>query len=553
MGMKITRIRVENYRSIKECDFEPSMLCALIGGNNTGKSNILRAVDLLLGERWPGVNSFDERDHYQYDVDNDINISVWFDETKEVRGDIGDPQPVNGIRFTLTHYKVNRGNHQKGDPRSVFVCIDNSGNTVQVLRQPRGAKKPYPQDANVTSEIRDSIPAVFIDVDRSSSFHLSGSPRSILGRLLGRVSKELKSDQERFDEFREKFEVAREVLRTPAFEKLEAAVIENLRAHTGLDGVNVTMDDVDPINVYRSFSILFQDSNTAHPVDAERMGSGIQSAVVISLLQAYRELNKDTALLLFEEPELFLHPHGRRHLFRLLCALEAKGTQVLYTTHSQDLVDLERIDSVRIVGNDRESGTQAIAPLTGPLTADHRKRLKMAKHFGAPRNEVFFADTVVLVEGVTEQTAIRILADLRPSPVGLDRLNCSVLEVGGKPALPLMIDACRSLRKNVLVVYDSDSHHAGTDNEAGTNDLNGKIESSCAHDNVITFVFDPYLEAQIGLEGGRKRDKEEKLRAFLERVDSWDDVPKELRDLLDIVALVLGEDSAPGETDAAAK
>ncbi len=48
--MKIKRIRIENYRSIKACDFEPSSLCAFIGPNNSGKSNILRAINLVLGE-----------------------------------------------------------------------------------------------------------------------------------------------------------------------------------------------------------------------------------------------------------------------------------------------------------------------------------------------------------------------------------------------------------------------------------------------------------------------------------------------------------------------
>jgi putative ATP-dependent endonuclease of the OLD family len=170
--------------------------------------------------------------------------------------------------------------------------------------------------------------------------------------------------------------------------------------------VDVTLDQIDPINLYKSFSVLFKDPETPHPVNADRMGSGIQSAVVISLLQAYRELHKEDAILLFEEPELFLHPHGRRHLYRLLCDLSSAGTQVVYTTHSQDFVDLARIDCVQLVSKTANDGTTLRAPTNVPLSEDWKKKLKLTRHFSSPRNEVFFADSVVLVEGLTEQAAI---------------------------------------------------------------------------------------------------------------------------------------------------
>ena len=54
--MTIRRVRIENYRSDREADFALPCLCALIGGNNSGKSNVLRAINLVLGDRWPSVN-----------------------------------------------------------------------------------------------------------------------------------------------------------------------------------------------------------------------------------------------------------------------------------------------------------------------------------------------------------------------------------------------------------------------------------------------------------------------------------------------------------------
>jgi AAA15 family ATPase/GTPase len=51
--MKLTKLDIENFRSIERLSIELNPLCTLIGCNNAGKSNILDAIALLVGERWP--------------------------------------------------------------------------------------------------------------------------------------------------------------------------------------------------------------------------------------------------------------------------------------------------------------------------------------------------------------------------------------------------------------------------------------------------------------------------------------------------------------------
>lgn len=52
--MKIKKIYIKNFRSIKELSltFPEKGLLVLVGSNNAGKSNILRAIDALLGDSW---------------------------------------------------------------------------------------------------------------------------------------------------------------------------------------------------------------------------------------------------------------------------------------------------------------------------------------------------------------------------------------------------------------------------------------------------------------------------------------------------------------------
>ena len=57
--MHVSRLYIENFRSIQQIDlkFMPNKNI-IIGKNNSGKSNIMRAIDLMLGEKSPTyVNS----------------------------------------------------------------------------------------------------------------------------------------------------------------------------------------------------------------------------------------------------------------------------------------------------------------------------------------------------------------------------------------------------------------------------------------------------------------------------------------------------------------
>src|SRR5688500_2304877 len=48
----IKRIHIKNFRSIKEIEIVPHGLCSIIGPNSVGKTNIIKALYLILGEGW---------------------------------------------------------------------------------------------------------------------------------------------------------------------------------------------------------------------------------------------------------------------------------------------------------------------------------------------------------------------------------------------------------------------------------------------------------------------------------------------------------------------
>ena len=50
--MRITRLKIENFRSIKNLDLELGDTTVFIGQNNAGKTAILDAVRIVLTRRW---------------------------------------------------------------------------------------------------------------------------------------------------------------------------------------------------------------------------------------------------------------------------------------------------------------------------------------------------------------------------------------------------------------------------------------------------------------------------------------------------------------------
>ena len=78
--MKITKVIIENYRSIKHLEVVFNPLQGLIGANSAGKSNILRALNLVLGEKYPMPHSLNKMDFYNEDYSNNIKTIFRFDE-----------------------------------------------------------------------------------------------------------------------------------------------------------------------------------------------------------------------------------------------------------------------------------------------------------------------------------------------------------------------------------------------------------------------------------------------------------------------------------------
>ncbi len=162
----IKTLIIENYRSIERLEVELSMLNALIGPNSSGKTNILKALDLIIGTTYPSVRSFSESDFYLHDTSRTILIEVIFQNPIQYKG-----YDVYGFKLTFD------GNDMS------YVAVDNNRNTLQY--------SPSGREIKVTNEMREEVSMMHLPLDRQAYQQITPSQWKIYGKLLKHIASQI--------------------------------------------------------------------------------------------------------------------------------------------------------------------------------------------------------------------------------------------------------------------------------------------------------------------------------------------------------------------------
>lgn len=189
--MRISRILIENFRSVKSLDIALPQMCALVGPNNAGKSNILLAVKKVLGQDWVSVSSFEQEDVYGQNPAADIKIAISFDPPiPYTKFSESDSVEITTLSFEYTRYKI--GN-QKGQRRLEQKCLAANGKPPMVLAKApkKGEQHQYQALVGIPPEIREAIPVIYVGTNRSLKEHLPGARYSLLRYLLEDIDRDL--------------------------------------------------------------------------------------------------------------------------------------------------------------------------------------------------------------------------------------------------------------------------------------------------------------------------------------------------------------------------
>lgn len=523
--MNIRKILIKNFRSIKELEFEPTSLCALIGENNSGKSNILKAINLVLGDTWPSVRNISDDDIYNKDPQSEIEISLLFDQALITNKDsAGHDYEVHGFCLRYRHYKRKTGMKKKGDPKVEFVTLDKNGAEIKIIKKLQKGQASFPETLNVNTELKELVPAVYIGVDRDLEKELSGSRWTLLGKLFIELAKEFAEDAYRISRYESISDEINKLLRIDSFNALEKIIKSNVQRQTGMKDVELKFSPVGILDYYKSLGINVKENSKSQESDSLEMGSGIQSAITIAIINAYREIKKTGAILLIEEPEVYLHPHIRRFFYQLLEELSKSGNQIFYATHSTEFVHLENYENICVVRKTPDAGTQIVQGKNLTLASSDKSALKLETEFDSQKSEIFFARKVLLVEGKTERYSLPYA--FRLHSINIDEAGISILDSGSKSNLKFFIKILKSFNIPFIVLHDEDSNNK--DYELLHKKLNQEIETESV-DKDLVFRMDPDFEGLFGLDG---KEKVLKARLTLSSLTKKEELPAIINDAI---------------------
>lgn len=436
--MLLSEVYIKNYRSIEELKLNLGKCSIIVGKNNSGKSNILKAIDLVLGEKY--YIKLTKNDFYNRDENREIIIRLTFrnfmpEELKKIEENIKFKVQVDSEWFSPDDIKR-------------FLRHENKI-TMEIRALPnQNSKKiffggiPYKYFSN---ELKDSIVGtLYIPAVRDPSNILKVTEYSFLNKLLNIMYKQADSVQKKAledalskatEKCKEMFDIYEQDL-----DRITKSIIEH-------NGLKFAMLPSDSNSLYKKLELLLDDGVET---ELEFKGSGIQSVVIISLFKLYSDLKAGNALLLIEEPESFLHPQANRHMAKILHEFCIKDNmQLIIATHSPNYLQSSNVKDI-ILLDKKELKTKS-TQIDG--ISDETK---LKRELNVSNLELFFADKVILVEGETEKILLPAIAKQISKRYDFDKMNYSIIEVGSKANLDIFIELLTKFNIPWISLLDKD-------------------------------------------------------------------------------------------------
>lgn len=470
--LRLLAIKISNYRSFgSEQTFKfPDALykkpVAIVGYNNCGKTTLMNAILYGIGEKFVSKDTFTINDFHNLNIANIPQIELCVESSTETKYD-GKEAIMDGVH--KLHIKSN--------------ATEIEGARIESLNRDRkpnykafGASKYFNTFYINFHTIKDEISTQKTSWGNLKSF-LAKHIKKLIESDSEMIEKKVQFEKETKDATDKVFENS---LLLKFVDDIKKNYCVNLRDNSC--DITFGLPNYEDIFLQMMFKVGL-NGDRDNLIQIEHFGDGYISMFVMAVIQAIAESETtDKCLFLFEEPESFLHENHQEYFYKMvLCSLAERGHQVIYTTHSDKMVDVFETKSIirlefdettkQTIKKYNNTGvftphyllTQEETGFTEPITLDNYNNF--LKSIEPNLNKILFSKKVLLVEGpndhlvynyVIEKKVLDLTNNLKFAQTYLNFLNIAIIVHHGKATALFIAAICKHFGLDFFLINDWD-------------------------------------------------------------------------------------------------
>jgi predicted ATPase len=354
--MKLVNFSVTNFRSITQAYKIPfTDLNVLIGKNNEGKSNMLKALNIAMNIleyhanqrniRYGGYLYRNNDNYYKWERDFPISLQDKKNTTTTFR-----------LEFELDEVNIQDFKSEiKSNLNGTLPVEINIGKDltpkIKVIKKGLGAKTLNQKSKKIAEYIAKKIQFNYIPAIRTD--------RESMQVVEQMLAKELETIESQPD-YVQAIQTIKD-LQTPIFERLSEVIKNSLEEFLpNIRSVSIeTQEERRRFALRQQFEVFIDDGSKTN---LEFKGDGVKSLSALGLLKNLTKVEGAFSLIAIEEPESHLHP-GAIHILKETIYELATSSQVIISTHNPLFVNRQNIKSNIIIDSGRARTAKNIKEL----------------------------------------------------------------------------------------------------------------------------------------------------------------------------------------------
>lgn len=486
-NMKISRLKIQNFRNIRNVEVQLGTVVALIGENNSGKSNFLYALTLpFLSDEstlnknlsWTDINTEAKADYYQYILNHKAEIIADTVTLEEFTAAV----PVVSVEVDLVPE-----DDELYFVKDICYSADTDDGILYGLKYEY--KAPHPEE--LLAHVRSILTSEQIDKESIENVKMNLLPTNMFTYSILVPQKNSKVIHDTLRQFkytaltaeRDNFSNSNERIGSKSLVKLlqmklgpnDLLTVEKeysrffdaLKSLSGMDNIinwqnsseipnaKDFFDNIDILpNMPPMTSILSSVRLGYSGENLSSQGLGQRNLILLLvLLNSMLDKSDDVAfrVLTVEEPEAHLCINNIHLIASFIKAFtkDNKGVQLFYSTHSTELVNKLDLKNVVVLSDGKAFS----------LKTELREEEKdyLSKNPNMDLFKLFFSRRCILVEGFTEELLIKAYLNSKPSLSDIDVIS---FHKGFTKIIDIWISINQGTTKRLGIVRDFDDQPA---------------------------------------------------------------------------------------------